>query len=147
MILYRLPAAEDGSLMPPILPRASVYSTSGDSIVSLSSDSKYPAGSMMTERGLVAYAYDPSTDDDIEDDMHDPREWKENGSISWRGIINVSALVALIAALLCLFIVYPVYRAFTDTGINEMITRNTRINATGQATLDSRGLWEIDLRL
>lgn len=101
----------------------------------------------MTERGLVAYAYDPSTDDDIEDDMHDPREWKENGSISWRGIINVSALVALIAALLCLFIVYPVYRAFTDTGINEMITRNTRINATGQATLDSRGLWEIDLRL
>lgn len=102
---------------------------------------------MMTERGLVAYAYDPSADDDIEDDMHDPREWKESSTISWRGVINVAALVALIAALLCLFIVYPVYRAFTDNGINEMITRNTRINATGQAVLDTRGVWEVDLRL
>jgi hypothetical protein len=147
MILYRLPVAEDGALMPPSLPRTSVYSTSGDSIFSLSSDSKYPAGSMMTERGLVAYAYDPSTDDDIEDDMHDPRQWKEGNTVSWRGVINVTALVALIAALLCLFIVYPVYRGLTDTGITEMITRNTRINATGQADLDTRDVWEVDLRL
>ena len=144
MILYKLPVAEDGALMPPSFPRSSVYSTSGDSIVSLSSDSKYPAGSMMSERGLVAYAYDPSTDDDTEEDMDELKEWKEGGTISWRGIINVTALVALIAALLCLFIVYPVYRAFNDTGINEMITRNTRINATGQADLDTRGLWEVD---
>lgn len=99
---------------------------------------------MMSERGLVAYAYDPSTDDDTEEDMDELKEWKEGGTISWRGIINVTALVALIAALLCLFIVYPVYRAFNDTGINEMITRNTRINATGQADLDTRGLWEVD---
>lgn len=104
---------------------------------------------MMTERGLVAYAYDPSTDDDLEDDTDDPREWKEGSSVSWRGFINVTALVALIAALLCLFIFYPAYRAFTDSGVNEMITRNTRINATGQADadLDSRGFWEVDLRL
>jgi len=101
----------------------------------------------MTERGLVAYAYDPSTDDDIEDDMHDPRQWKEGNTVSWRGVINVTALVALIAALLCLFIVYPVYRGLTDTGITEMITRNTRINATGQADLDTRDVWEVDLRL
>ena len=99
---------------------------------------------MMSERGLVAYAYDPSTDDDTEEDMDELKEWKEGGTISWRGIINVTALVALIAALLCLFIVYPVYRAFNDTGINEMITRNTRINATGQADLDPRSVWEVD---
>jgi hypothetical protein len=96
-----------------------------------------------TERGLVAYAYDPSTDDDIEDDMHDAREWKEGGSVSWRGVINVTTLVALIAALLCLFIVYPVYRVFTDNGVNEMIMRNTRINAT-HADLDPRGMWGVD---
>jgi hypothetical protein len=37
--------------------------------------------------------------------MHNTREWKEGGSVSWRGVINVTALVALIAALLCLFVV------------------------------------------
>jgi len=67
----------DGAVMPPTFLHGSLYSTSGNSIVSLSSDSKYPADLMTTECGLVAYAYNPSTDDNIEDDMHDPREWKE----------------------------------------------------------------------
>ena len=48
------------------------------------------------------------------------------------------------SSLLCLFIVYPVYRAFTGNGVNETIMRNTRINTTGQADLDPRSVWEVD---
>jgi len=79
-----------GSLLPPPptmshLNRSSVYSSSGDSIVSLSSDSKYPlphlsmnggSGAQTPERGLVAYAYDPDEDDGSDEDeydwLHDP---------------------------------------------------------------------------
>ncbi|EPQ51398.1 hypothetical protein GLOTRDRAFT_133260, partial [Gloeophyllum trabeum ATCC 11539] len=60
MLLYRLASDDDnGELLPP--PRAlaggsnrdSVISSSGDSVFSISSDSKYPSGSLTHPRGLI----------------------------------------------------------------------------------------------
>ncbi|KAF8066536.1 beta-glucan synthesis-associated protein-domain-containing protein [Lyophyllum atratum] len=141
MILYRRAEASDDALLPPSLPhRSSMISNSGDSFVSLSSDSKYPAGMMTPERGLIAYAYDPSLDDgeamDDMDVLHDPRRKvvKVAGRpMSWRGFKNIAALLMLIVALLTLFVFYPVYLFFTDNGVKARIVGNTRINATGQA--------------
>ncbi|KAG5649990.1 hypothetical protein H0H81_001195 [Sphagnurus paluster] len=144
MILYRRVDAADDVLLPPTLPHAnrnSTISTSGDSAVSLSSDSKYPAGMMMTpERGLIAYAWDPTIDDnepaDEEDILHDPDEKlvKVPGRpLSWRGFKNISALVFLVVGLLCLFVVYPVVAFVHSSDRNALIVGNTRINATGQA--------------
>ncbi|KAF8180564.1 hypothetical protein BJ912DRAFT_980734 [Pholiota molesta] len=56
-----------------------------------------------------------------------------SAAVSLRGLVNVTTLVALILALLCLFIVLPVAKAFTDNGVELKILANTRINATGQA--------------
>ncbi|KAG2004948.1 hypothetical protein CC2G_003452 [Coprinopsis cinerea AmutBmut pab1-1] len=183
-----------GGLLPPpgfaAMNRASVYSTSGDSMISMGSDSKYPAsmvggyiggGYGSEPRGLVAYAYDPDEDDDSDDGeddwLHDPEiEYPGSSSsrknstatrntstasssthgavkpttgkprrppkvysspiISWRGVVNISTLVAMVAALLCLFVVYPMVRFYTDAPVNERITGNLRINATGQAVED-----------
>ncbi|KAF8148045.1 hypothetical protein B0H34DRAFT_273077 [Crassisporium funariophilum] len=148
MILYRRADGaaqpnEEGLLPPSFshLNRNSVYSTSGDSIVSLGSDSKYPAGTIGSERGLIAYAYDPLMDElepvTEEDNLHDPDEKdpvsSAISSLSWRGFLNIFTLVALVTALLCLFVVYPVTMAFADNGREFLITRNTRINSTGQA--------------
>ncbi|PFH49835.1 glycoside hydrolase family 16 protein [Amanita thiersii Skay4041] len=144
MILYRrADTYHDGLLLPPNPPhrqRDSMYSATGDSIISLSSDSKYPTGSISSERGLIAYAYDPSLDDqgpaDEEDLLHDPKEKaiRVGGyEISWRGVTNMSALALLIGALMALFVVYPVVAFYRDNGRNAAIVGNTRINATGQA--------------
>ena len=146
MILYRcveLSTAEE-FLPPPVLHRNSVLSVSGDSIVSLSADSKYPTRTLNSERGIIAYAYDPSVDDlgsaaPAEDDfLHDtdekfPRHIGTYLFISFRGVINVLALFALIASLLCLFVVYPVFRFYHDNPRNALIAFNTKVNQTGQA--------------
>jgi Beta-glucan synthesis-associated protein SKN1/KRE6/Sbg1 len=148
MILYHITTSD--ALQPPVpshLHRNSVLSISGDSIVSLSSDSKYPARTIGSERGLIAYAYDPSLDElgsasPAEDDyLHDPDEKSPRKSqllpvISLRGVINVLALLALIFALLCLFVVYPVIRFYHDNSRNVLITFNTRVNRSGQVPVD-----------
>ncbi|KAF8805046.1 hypothetical protein BYT27DRAFT_7142866 [Phlegmacium glaucopus] len=148
MILYRRAdlATEEG-LLPPSrshLNRNSILSISADSIVSLSSDSKYPARTIASDRGLIAYAYDPSLDElssatPADDDfLHDPDDKFPQPpglfpAVSSRGLINVLTLVALVAAIVCLFVVYPVIRFYHDNGRNLLITFNARINATGQA--------------
>ncbi|ESK88947.1 hypothetical protein Moror_13200 [Moniliophthora roreri MCA 2997] len=97
MILYRLaadeldtssPHSESGLLPPPrfhhsyhagnkrdSITSTSGLSTSGDSFVSLASDSKYPVTG--SERGLVAYPYDPDeVDDQLDDiDADDGEDW------------------------------------------------------------------------
>ncbi|KAH6901590.1 hypothetical protein BKA70DRAFT_684128 [Coprinopsis sp. MPI-PUGE-AT-0042] len=168
-------APSHAGLLPPQLPfsnnRASVYSTSGDSLYGV-------------ERGLVAYAYDPDEDDESDDEegdwLHDPEVAypgtkgpvgavaagaKGKGKplprpgtdpktglkitdpshplyipkpyiaprVSWRGLVNIGTLVAMVASLLCLFVVYPMVRFYADDGINARITGNLRINSTGQA--------------
>jgi hypothetical protein len=140
MVLYRLASEEDtGALLPPKINRDSVASSSGDSIFSLSSDSKYPSGvTYGGSRGLVPYAYDPAIDDkeppDEEDLLHDPDgKGKANSTLAWRGFLNVGVLVVLIAGLLCLFIFYPVLTFIRNNARNLAIDGNIRINATGQA--------------
>ena len=148
MILYRCAdLVNDDVLLPPTpshLHRNSILSISGDSIVSISSDSKYPTTTIASDRGLIAYAFDPSLDElgsstPADDDfLHNPDEKhpQQHGllPISWRGVFNVLTLVALMAALLCLFVVYPVIRFYHDNDRNILITFNTRINHTGQAS-------------
>ena len=148
MILYRCAdLTTDDVLQPPTpshLHRDSVLSVSGDSIVSLSSDSKYPTRTIASDRGLIAYAYDPSLDEldsaaPADDDyLHGPDEKHPQQprsflTLSLRGVINVLTLVALIAALMCLFVVYPVIRFYADNARNVLITFNARINSSGQA--------------
>ncbi|KIP01971.1 glycoside hydrolase family 16 protein [Phlebiopsis gigantea 11061_1 CR5-6] len=143
MVLYRL-AADDHQehseyLLPPkvLANRVSVASSSGDSIFSLSSDSKYPSG-VISRGGFVPYAYDPDSDlkdeTDEEDQLHtgDPDE-KKVILCSLRGILNVGVLVILIAALLTLFVCYPVLTFYRNLPRNNAIDGNVRINATGQA--------------
>jgi beta-glucanase (GH16 family) len=144
MVLYRL-ANEDeqGELLPPptlLSNRASVASSSGDSIFSLSSDSKYPSGITYGQRGLVPYAYDPDVDDkeppDEEDLLHDPedkRPEKTSSLFAMRGFMNVGVLLLLILGLLCLFIFYPVLSFIRNNARNLAIDGNIRINGTGQA--------------
>ncbi|KIM38469.1 glycoside hydrolase family 16 protein [Hebeloma cylindrosporum] len=88
---------------------------------------------------------------DEEDLLHDPRAYaaykagptketstippgkRHSHSFPWRGIANVSVLVSLILALLCLFIFYPVLTFYRDEQRNNAIQGNVRVNATGQA--------------
>ncbi|KAJ8694351.1 hypothetical protein PTI98_009275 [Pleurotus ostreatus] len=149
-------SVRDSTLLPPErkFARDSVWSSSGDSFVSISSDrdSKYPSDLMSsfptTPRGLVPYAYDPASDEleppDEEDMLHDPddKAWIGGGgkrhpdlkrAFPWRGILNIAVLIILILALLCLFIFYPVLTFYQNSARNLKIDGNIRINAIGQA--------------
>ncbi|THU88055.1 hypothetical protein K435DRAFT_254864 [Dendrothele bispora CBS 962.96] len=142
MILYRFNDAhpDDFGLPPPIRDhpnRSSVASSSGDSVLSLSSDSKYPSNyNSIAERGVVvAYAYDPSFDesqaDDMEDELHNPKTL-EKDRISARGFINLGALLILVIGLMALFVIYP---ALTLSSLDDHVKENTIrncINETGQ---------------
>lgn len=91
------------------------------------------------DHGFIPYAYDPllDFDDDLEADaMHDPKVpliQERQVSNPWRGLANVTTLIILVVALLCLFIVYPAVVFSKDTGRADMIAGNKRINSTGQA--------------
>ncbi|KAI0055424.1 beta-glucan synthesis-associated, partial [Artomyces pyxidatus] len=142
MILYRL-AAEDetGALLPPpsvsVGQRDSMLSTSGESIWSLSSDSKYPSGNLPAQRGMVPYVYDPSFDDkepaDEEDLLHEPDSVEKPGSgFGLRGILNLGVLVLIVGGLLSLFIAYPVVTYVQNNAHNLFLDEtggsgNTRI--------------------
>ncbi|KAG6826783.1 hypothetical protein H0H92_014412 [Tricholoma furcatifolium] len=134
MILYRKADISDELVPPP--PHGKRNSTLSIDSVSLSSDSKYPVG-MMSERRLVAYAWDPFEDgDDPDDKLHSPdaKMLHDNGnSVSLQGCINITTIILLIGGLLTLFVMYPVYKFYTDNGANALIVGNTRINSTGQA--------------
>ncbi|KAJ8077461.1 hypothetical protein PM082_001891 [Marasmius tenuissimus] len=137
MILYHLANTDDGPLpSPPRIhaKRESVASESGDSIVSLSADSKYPSGSLgASERGLVAYAYDPELDDGADDDWeYDAIAGKRGEIVSARAIINLGGLVILFLIAMGLFLVFPI-AAHGDDEKNWLIAHNPKINSTGQA--------------
>ncbi|KAK7029591.1 hypothetical protein VNI00_014468 [Paramarasmius palmivorus] len=141
MILYRLVDISDdeGLQSPPRLSgsdghRASIASSSGETVVSVSSDSKYPSLGA-SERGMVAYAYDPALDTDVEADDDDwNKEDLEVGSrsVSARGLRNTAALFLVLLLAIGLFIVLPLtYHAHKYS--SELITHNPFINSTGQA--------------
>lgn len=143
MVLYRL-ASDDGNdfLLPPkvLQQRNSVASSSGDSIFSLSSDSKYPSGMIGPRSGFVPYAYDPDMDTKDEGDEDDSAEkggfGEETGhgfTCSTRGMLNFGVLLLLIGALLSLFVLYPVLNFYQTNGRHLAVDGNIRINSTGQA--------------
>ena len=140
MVLYRLASDDTANeaLLPPkaLQNRDSVASSSGDSIFSLSSDSRFPTGPP-TQRGFVPYAYDPELEKDSPDDdddiLHKPEYGRDKRSYcSWRGVMNVSVLVILIGALLALFISYPLIDFIRNESRNLAITTNTAVNSSGQ---------------
>ena len=140
MVLYRLATDDNEMLMPPrSLPAArdSVASSSGDSIFSLSSDSKYPSGLAAGRGPFVPYAFDPDLDmkdeDGDEDFLHPDRPERRIFFCSLRGLLNVGVLILLIGALLALFVCYPVLEFYRNNSRNLAIDGNIRINATGQA--------------
>lgn len=138
MVLYRLADTHDDYLAPPraLVNRDSVVSSSGDSIFSLSSDSKYPSGT--ARAGFVPYAYDP--DMDMKDEADEVDYLHTEGPdddktilCSLRGFLNVGVLIFLILALLTLFVCYPVLNFYHNNARNLAIDGNLNINATGQA--------------
>lgn len=139
MVLYRLAQNDTNEqLVPPkmLQQRDSLFSEGGDSVFSLSSDSKYPSGGSVTlQRGWVPYAYDPELDSKDEpeedDDMRAPD--KPYVGWSWRGFFNVGMICILVAAILSLFVFYPMYTFYRDNSRNLAIDGNIRINSTGQA--------------
>lgn len=141
MVLYRLAADDNAneSLLPPKAfqqNRDSIASSSGDSVFSLSSDSRFPTGPP-AQRGFVQYAYDPELEKDAPDDDDDMLHKPEYGRgkrnyCSCRGLMNVSVLVILIGALLTLFVCYPLLDFFRNESRNLAIVANTAVNSTGQ---------------
>ena len=124
-------------------PQFKHQSFSGDSTHSFAGtlDSTSPLSTPSALRGLVPYLYDPSLDSsqpiDDEDRLHDPRIKDNIGgkkqSFPWRGLTNVTVLLILISALLCLFILYPVWTFIRDRARNINIGENININGTGKA--------------
>ncbi|EKM53338.1 glycoside hydrolase family 16 protein [Phanerochaete carnosa HHB-10118-sp] len=140
MVLYRLMDGHGDHLAPPKPPmnRDSVISTSGDSMFSLSSDSKYPSGAGLS--GFTPYAYDPDLDMKEEGDEEDLLHTEEpnrarHDLCSLRGCLNLGVLVLLILALLMLFVCYPVLNFYHNKSLNSAIDDNLAINGTGQAAI------------
>ncbi|KAF7290942.1 hypothetical protein HMN09_01272800 [Mycena chlorophos] len=156
MILYRLADEPDrGSTV--LAPPRALGGGNRDSVASFASaasspnDSKYPSG-FNTMRGLVPYAYDPTTDEldapDDEDFLHDPSykgkgkngyhgpsNFKRRNSFPWRGILNLGLLFLVVLALLALFISYPVVSFLKEAPVIALIDGNIRVNGTGQVAV------------
>lgn len=144
MILYRLASEDTAAALPSPPPlrehRASIASDSGSSVMSLSYDSKYPAGSTAsTLRGFIPYAYDPDLDEkdagpEEDDHLYEPefgRDAKWWKLVGWRGIFNIAMLFAVVGSLLALFVCYPVV-SFYHNDTLEHVAKETHINSTGQ---------------
>ncbi|KAL0572857.1 hypothetical protein V5O48_009106 [Marasmius crinis-equi] len=97
-------------------------------------------------RGLVPYEYDPRVDSMLneEDDvLHDPKYTKEqfkkavkpSSTFSTRGFKNIGMLVVLVAAILGVFLVYPVVRNYQDDAWRKTVADNIHVNATGQTPI------------
>lgn len=139
MVLWRISTDPAPPLPPPDnrFSRYSIHSTSDASLFSLSEDSKYPINSHPSkgQAGLVAYAYDPEFDtDDPKDDLM--ADEKRDRAILWgfnlRGLINITTIIILVAALFCLFALYPILAFYRRNVVALKIDGNVQINATGQ---------------
>ncbi len=137
MILYKVADEAPPRKFHPHHPnRNSLLSTSGDSVLSLSSDSKYPSAVHgVRARGLVAYAFDPLAPDLVVDDDDDDKTLNDPkvDRLSPRGMANVAALIFLLIAIISLFVVYPIVTFYKHNYKNRLIAENPLINSTGQA--------------
>jgi hypothetical protein len=156
MVLWRIaPVDDQGVLLPPPTlttpdPRTSVWTTgSGESVWTLSSDSKYPSGP--PRGGLVPYAWDPSLEDDQDgededDTLHEPESAdKPSPVLNSRSVLNVGVLVLLITTLLALFIALPVI-TFVKNNANYVFFEQTGSNTVNgpQSDLHTRPLIDND---
>ncbi|OCH84874.1 beta-glucan synthesis-associated [Obba rivulosa] len=141
MLLYRLAMDDNPDPLAPPRPlnnRDSVASSSGDSVFSLSSDSKYPSGVVPLQRGFVPYVYDPDLDTkegpEEDDHLYLPELPGDRGRFwSCRGVLNIGVLAFLVSVILALFVAYPVIDFWRNNSHNLAIDNNPRINSTGQA--------------
>lgn len=133
----------------PRMPRQSVVSNfSRDSIISISADSKYPTNSVYSEQGLIAYAYDPLSDevgDDQEPAGEDellqrPGVRKGKNNISVIGFFNILTLIAMTLVMLTIFVIYPVLVHHHDNSRNTLIADNNMVNSSGQVAFALPGL-------
>lgn len=140
MVLYRFIGADEpmNEIKAPFCVsnaiRDSFASSSGDSVITMSQDSKYPMISHL-ERGLVAYAFDPLDDLQNEEDdstFAEPEDTKTTLR-SRRRIGSVVSLVVLLTGMLALLIVYPVVSFHRLNHRNRLIAENPYINSSGQA--------------
>ncbi|KAF8520593.1 beta-glucan synthesis-associated [Hysterangium stoloniferum] len=148
MLLYRLasdsdPLDDDPRVSPSRHPRDrfSMGSDSGLSLHSVPSGSKYPTEKFGTggKGAFLAYAYDPSQDQngppDAEDIMHDPETLdhdKRFSAFNLRGCFNITVLILLVIALVCLFTLYPIITFLRSNKRNLAIDNNVQVNGTGQ---------------
>ncbi|KAG8936064.1 hypothetical protein FRC02_004689 [Tulasnella sp. 418] len=119
--------------------RFSTLSSVG-SVISLTSDSKYPSlyfPNSNTAGGFLPYSDNPHIDyasphADPDDALHDPEQrYKEKHPFfNWRGLLNIAFVFGVICALVLLFAGYPVISYFTRE--HTVLTVGNGVNATGQ---------------
>ncbi|KAG8997689.1 hypothetical protein FRB90_012440 [Tulasnella sp. 427] len=120
-----------GSFAPPAHNRFSTLSSVG-SVVSLTTDSKYPSmyfpnSNTPVQGGFFPYSDTPHIDyatnsftPDDDDALHDPDPRKMNdgmGPMNWRGVLNLSLVFLIVVALLALFAGYPIISYFAHDDI------------------------------
>lgn len=121
----------------PRKPRRSVASNfSRDSVISISSDSKYPLNSVYSEQELVARAHDPISDQALNEiDLpgeDEPNDQKDAGTISVIGFFNILTLIAMTLVMLTIFVIYPILVHHLDNSRNTLIADNNMVNSSGQ---------------
>ncbi|KAM6494713.1 hypothetical protein JOM56_009336 [Amanita muscaria] len=122
------------NLILPLIPPYSRCRSDSSSQVSHSSglDSKYPSALHMPDLGIIQF-------DALADDDEEMGNSKDKGvqigsfHVSWRGVSNMLSLLALVSAILALFLIYPVVLHYRYGLIDSAIASNLHINATGQA--------------
>jgi len=124
--------------------RFSTLSSVG-SVISLTSDSKYPSMYLPNSNTQVTGGFFPYTDTphidyattsftpDEDDALHEPepRGYKEGCSPwNWRGVLNLALLFIIVAALVTLFAAYPIIN-YVQTGAswsgNDAVVSSTKL--------------------
>ncbi|KAG8981100.1 hypothetical protein FRC05_004000 [Tulasnella sp. 425] len=138
-----------GSFAAPPHNRFSTLSSVG-SVVSLTTDSKYPSmyfpnSNTPVQGGFFPYSDTPHIDyatnsftPDEDDALHDPDPRKMNegmGPMNWRGVLNLSFVLVIVCALVALFAGYPIISYLKHDQIYFAGSNVVGINATGQAAV------------
>jgi len=125
--------------------RFSTLSSVG-SVISLTSDSKYPSMYLPNTHTQISGAFFPYTDSphvdyattsftpDEDDALHEPdaRGAKEGCSpLNWRGVLNLALVIIIVGALIALFAAYPIVSYMSDG--TAWYGSAIGINSTGQA--------------
>ncbi|KAE9392659.1 glycoside hydrolase family 16 protein [Gymnopus androsaceus JB14] len=109
---------------------------------------KYSLSADPATWGSNLYPNIPESDDALHSDARKGNlKYREPGSgtlLTTRGLANVGCLVFLLAALLALFIGFPVLTFVQNGGFNGATALNARVNGTGQVPAMTFGLIDQD---